>query len=166
VRLDRPVQVELPVGGLRRPAAFVALVLPIAMMVIGLVGAVVSAQRAERPDTEAIGTLGVELGAVLWFGGAITLGGRRGPTVLRIIGLVAMALSGMALIAVALLRSWTGAGLSLAMEFGVGAFAAAVIDVVLLGVVHHHVAEFSRSTPDRVLHLRLPRLWRSSDRTD
>lgn len=163
MRLDRPVQVELPIGGLRRPAAVVALAVPIAMMVVGLVGAVVSAHRAEQPTTEAVGTLGVELGAVLWFGGAITLGARSGATVLRIFGLVAMALSGAALIAVALVRSWTGAGLSLAMEFGVGAFAAAVIDVVLLGVVHRHVDEFSKGAPEHVLRLTLPRVWRSSD---
>ena len=60
-----------------------------------------------------------------------------------IIGLVG--LCGAVVVASALLLDWTGAGLSLAMEFGVGANAVAVIDVVILGVVHNRIESFANT---------------------
>ncbi len=169
MRLTDPIRVELPwgpprsgpaevavkVNTLRRPFALLAVMLPLAMMIIGSVGAVLAAHAAEHDRTEQVGTLGVELGAVLWFGGAVVLGARASATVLRIVALVLTALAGMALVAVALVRSWTGPGLSLAMEFGVGALAVSLVDVVLLGIVHARIDQFGSARDDRVVHLRL-----------
>jgi hypothetical protein len=145
----------VPVSALRKPFAFLAVALPIAMMAVGATGAVLAAHAAERDSTEQLGTLGVELGAVLWFGGAVALGARASATVLRALALVATALAGIALVAVALVRSWTGAGLSLAMEFGVGALAVSVIDVVLLGFLHAGITRLGTERDDRVVHIRL-----------
>ena len=153
----RPATDELavPVNTLRKPFAMLALALPVAMMIVGAGGAVLAAHAAERPTTEQVGTLGVELGAVLWFGGAVALGARASATVMRAAALVVTALAGVALVAVALLRSWTGAGLSLAMEFGVGALAVSLIDVVLLGFLHAGIQRLGAERDDRVVHIRL-----------
>ena len=176
MRLSDPIRVELPwvqpggrdaaevtvpVNTLRKPFAVLAVALPIAMMCVGAVGALVAAHAAEHDRTEQVGTLGVELGAVLWFGGAVALGVRASATVLRIVALVLTALAGVALVAVALVRSWTGAGLSLAMEFGVGALAVSVIDVVLLGFVHARIDRIGSARDDRVVHIRLGRSRRA-----
>ena len=85
---------------------------------------------------EGIGTLGVEAGAAIWFGGAVTLGAQRTTTVLRGLLLVLLGAVGIALIAAALTLGWGGAPLTLAMEFGVGAVAVVLVDVVLLGILH------------------------------
>lgn len=132
----RPVTIELPVVLWSRPARALARWIPLVMMAAGILIAVLSAAAAERPATEGIGSLGVEAGAALWFGGAVTIGVRARPTILRVVFLAGTGLAGMLLVALALARGWTGAGLALAMEFGVGAVAIAVIDTVLLGIVH------------------------------
>gem|GEM_PF-3017500 len=157
MRWRDPFLVELPVARLRRPFGVLVFVVPIALMVVGITLALLSAVAAERPDTEGIGSLGVELGAVLWFGGAVTLGARASATVLRAVALVLTALVGAGLIAVALVREWTGAGLALAMEFGVGALAIPVIDVVLLGFLHGRLDHLAHGPEDRVVTLRIGR---------
>lgn len=143
--LRQPIEVVLPtrlfVGG----AKVLAVLIPVVMLVVGLVIALVSAHAAERSRTEGIGTMGVELGAALWFGGAVSLGIRRSPTVLRVLAIGLLGLSGLVLVGLALLLDWSGAGLSLAMEFGVGAIAVAVIDVVILGVVHSRIESFANT---------------------
>lgn len=143
--LRQPIEVVLPtrlfVGG----AKVLAILIPVVMLVVGLVIALVSAQAAERSRTEGLGTMGVELGAALWFGGAVSLGIRRAPTVLRVVIIGLVGLCGALVVASALLLDWTGAGLSLAMEFGVGAVAVAVIDVVILGVVHSRIESFANA---------------------
>lgn len=143
--LRQPIQVVLPTHLFVRGAKVLAVLIPVVMLMVGLVVALVSAHAAERPNTEAIGTMGVELGAALWFGGAVALGARRAPTVLRVLMIGLLGLGGVALICLALLLDWTGAGLSLAMEFGVGAVAVAVIDVVILGVVHSRLESFAHA---------------------
>ena len=125
-----------------------AVLIPVAMLVVGLVIAVVAAHAAEHPATEGVGSMGIELGAALWFGGAVSLGIRRGPTVLRVLMIGLLGLVGALLVGCALLLDWTGAGLSLAMEFGVGAIAVSVIDVVVLGVVHSRIDSFANAPHD------------------
>ncbi len=145
--LRQPIEVVLPTYLFVRGAKVLAVLIPAVMLVVGLVIALVSAHAAERPSTEGIGTMGVELGAALWFGGAVSLGIRRGPTVLRVLMIGLLGFGGALLVGFALLLDWTGAGLGLAMEFGVGAIAVAVIDVVVLGVVHRRLESFAH-TPD------------------
>ena len=146
--LRQPIEVVLPtrlfVGG----AKVLAVLIHLVMLVVGMVIALVSAHAAERSRTEGIGTMGVELGAALWFGGAVSLGIRRAPTVLRVLIIGLVGLCGAVVVASALLLDWTGAGLSLAMEFGVGAIAVAVIDVVILGVVHSRIESFAHTPAD------------------
>ena len=157
MRWRDPLLVELPVARLRRPFGVLVVVVPIVLMVVGITMAVVSAAAAEHDDLEGIGTFGVELGAVLWFGGAVTLGARAKATVLRALTLFLTAAAGAALIVVALVRDWTGAGLGLAMEFGVGALAIPVIDVVLLGFLHARLDQLAYGPDDRVVRLRIGR---------
>lgn len=111
----------------------------------------------ELPVARLRRPFGVEVGAVLWFAGAVTLGARAKATVLRAVALLLTALAGAALIVTALVRGWTGAGLGLAMEFGVGALAIPVIDVVLLGFLHSRLDQFAFAPDDRVVRLRLGR---------
>ena len=144
--LQQPIEIVLPTRIFVRGAKVLAVLIPVVMLVVGFVVAVVSAHAAERPNTEGIGTMGVELGAALWFGGAVSLGIRRSPNVLRVLMIALMGLSGALLVGVALLMEWSGAGLSLAMEFGVGALAVAVIDVVVLGVFHSRIETFAHAT--------------------
>lgn len=125
-------------------------VVPTVLAVVGLTLALGSAVLAERGPTEAVGTLGVELGAAMWFGGAVTLGARRGATVGRALALLGLATTGAVLIALALVLGWTGAALSLAMEFGVGAVAVAVIDVLLLGLVQSRLERLGDLPDDAV----------------
>lgn len=148
--------VEVPVGVLRRPAALVAWLVPIVMMVVGLVVAVLAAVAAERERTEGIGTLGTELGAALWFAGAVVWGARRRATVARAALLALVLVLGLVLIGMALVRGWSGAGLSLAMEFGVGMVAVAVLDVVLIGILDQ-LRSFARRPDGEVVVLRLGR---------
>ena len=145
--LRRPIHVVLPTHLFVRGARVLAVLIPSVMLLVGLVVALVSAHAAERPNTEGVGSMGIELGAALWFGGAVSLGIRRGPTVLRVLMIGLLGFCGMVLVGLALVRDWTGAGLSLAMEFGVGAVAVAVIDVVILGVVHGRIESFAHA-PD------------------
>jgi hypothetical protein len=128
--------VTLPVAGVSRVAGAVTVVLPTVLAVVGIVLAVAGAALAERPGTEAVGTLATELGAALWFGGILTLGARSGATVGRALGLGALALGGLLLIGLAVVSGWEGAELALAMELGVGAVAVAVLDVLLLGLLY------------------------------
>jgi hypothetical protein len=131
-----PAEYAVPVGGVQRGAHHVARILPWVLVVLGAVISVVAAVVIERDLSEAAGGLGVEVGAALWFAGAITLGARSGATLGRFVALVVLALAGAALVAVAVLAGWSGAALDLALEYGVGAVAVAVIDVVLLGLLH------------------------------
>jgi tetrahydromethanopterin S-methyltransferase subunit E len=83
----------------------------------------------------------------MWFAGAVTLGARPGPTALRVALLAATGLAGLALIAVALIGQWSGVALDLAMEFGVGAVAVVVLDVVILGVLQARLDQYAARTP-------------------
>jgi hypothetical protein len=160
-----PMEVAVRVDVLRRPAALVASVVPLLMMVVGIAIAVPAAVAAETTRGEGLGSLGTELGAALWFGGAVTWGARRRATVARAILLVLVLVTGVALIAVALLRDWTGAGLALAMEFGVGMVAVAVIDVVLLGLVSG-LAGFAGGADGRTVTVRIGQSWHVVDIDD
>ena len=78
---------------------------------------------------------------------AVTLGARPGPTVLRIALLTVTGLGGLALIGVALVAGWSGVGLDLAMEFGVGAVAVVVLDIVILGVLQARLDRLTVANP-------------------
>jgi hypothetical protein len=127
-------------------ARLLTIVIPTMIAIVGLSLALVASVLADRDSTEAIGTLGIELGAAMWFAGAIVVGGRPHPTVLRITLLAAAALGGVLLVATALLAGWTGTALDLAMEFGVGAVAIVVLDVIILGVVQSRLDQLAQST--------------------
>lgn len=148
--LRRPVTVPVP-GWLRRAvepvpadlagkvvnvaAGIVAVVLPLVLATVGLGVALAGGLLAQRDATEAVGTLGIEVGAAMWFAGVVTLGARPRPTVLRVVALGVMGVAGLALIGAAFANSWSGVALDLAMEFGVGAVAVVVLDVLILGVI-------------------------------
>jgi hypothetical protein len=158
-----PSQVAVPVDRAKRPAGLLATGLPVILMVGGVVLAVLTADWSEQSDREGIGTLGVEAGAAFWFAGAITLGLRRAPTLLRAFGLAVTAIFGVLLVALALALDWTGAELALAMEFGVGALAVVVIDVVLLGILHPRIEHFADDTAESVVRIRLAKSWHIFD---
>jgi hypothetical protein len=168
-RLSRPLRVqlappagstpaELRVSGLTGSARRLSSALPIALMLVGAALAVACAILAERPAHEGIGSLGLEAGAAIWFGGALTFGAQRTTTVLRGLLLVATAVVGAGLVAAGLAFGLSGAALALAMEFGVGAVAVVVIDIVLLGVLHPRLTSIGAST-DQVVVVRLRRAW-------
>jgi hypothetical protein len=132
-------------------ARILVVVIPAVLAAVGLALALAGAALSERDGAEAIGTLGLEVGAAMWFAGAVTLGARPGPTVLRVALLAVTGLSGLALIAAAIVAGWSGVALDLAMEFGVGAVAVVVLDIVILGVLQARldrltVANFWAST--------------------
>lgn len=156
----------VPVDALRSPLGALAVALPIAMMVIGATVSVLAALAEEHEATEQLGALGVELGAVLWFGGAVVLGARPRATMWRVVLLAFTAIGGAALIAVALVRQWTGPGLGLAMEYGVGALAIPLVDVLLLGVLHATIARVASERDGRVVRIRLGRASRGGDGAD
>lgn len=141
-------EISVPVGGYRRAAQVLRIVVPAALMVVGAVLAVAGAILAERPELEAEGTLGTELGAALLFAGAVLWTASRVPTLGRVIALVVAAVAGVAACAAALLFGWSGAALTLAMELGVAAVVLLVIDVVLIGLVFPRV-EGLATGPDR-----------------
>jgi hypothetical protein len=114
-------------------AAIVAFLLGLA--VGGLALAVAGALVADRTDADAVGALGLEAGAAMWFAGAVTLGARPKPTLLRLVLLAATGVGGLALIVAAFVGDWSGVALDLAMEFGVGALAIVVLDIAILGIV-------------------------------
>ena len=143
------------VQGWRRPARIVRAVIPVALMVLGGVLAVVAAILAERPDTEGVGTLGTELGAAIWFAGAMLYVVGRVPTIGRALTLVGAAAAGLILIATALALAWDGAALALAMEFGVAAVVLLVIDVVLMGLIYPRVEALATGSDRGVVTLRL-----------
>lgn len=134
-RLDLPIQTESAGRAVNGAARVVVIVLPAALAFVGLVLALASGLLAQRAATEAVGTLGIEIGAAMWFAGAVTLGARPRPTVLRVVLICATGVGGLALIAAALFGAWSGVALDLAMEFGVGAVAVVVLDLLILGVV-------------------------------
>jgi hypothetical protein len=158
-----PTEVSVPVTHAKRPAGFLAAGLPVILMAGGIVIAVLAADWAEQPDREGFGALGVEAGAALWFAGAISLGLRRAPTVLRVFGLAATAAIGVLLVALALALDWSGATLTLAMEFGVGALAVVVIDVLLLGILHPRIEHFADDTTEPVVRIRFVKSWKILD---
>jgi hypothetical protein len=121
-------------------------VTPILMIVAGLAIAAPASLLAERSTTEAVGTLGVEAGAALWFGGAVALS-LRATTARRVVLVVLAAVVGAGLILVALGLGWTGAPLALAMEFGVGALAVVVVDVIVLGAIEPALDALRRRAP-------------------
>jgi hypothetical protein len=140
-----------------RAASFTAraltIVIPAAIAGIGLAVAALGAVLSDRDRTEAIGTLGIEMGAAMWFGGAVVLGGRPHPTALRIALLVLTGLSGALLVTAALVLDWSGVALDLAMEFGVGAIAIVVLDILVLGVLQRgleRVAAVERGVPTTI----------------
>lgn len=134
-----PSQVSVPVARAQAAARTAAVVIPWAMVVLGVLISLAAAFVITRELDDAVGGLGVELGAALWFGGVLTLGARRGATVGRAVSLLCLALAGVLLIAAAFLLDWSGAALDLALEYGVGAVAVAVIDVLLLGTLHQQL---------------------------
>jgi hypothetical protein len=138
-----PIELRIPASRLRTPARVISTLLLVALMVIGVVLAVVGALAAEIDGWEGVGTLGTEVGAVLWFAGAVTWGARRGATVARAVLLAAMFMGGVVLIGAALIAEWSGAALALAMEFGVGLLAVPLIDGVLIGTLHDRLLHFA-----------------------
>lgn len=153
-RLDRD-EVSIAVRGHRPVAQILRVAVPVVLIVVGGLVAVGGALLAERPDTEAIGTLATEAGAAVLFAGAVFLVVSRVPTVGRIIALLAAAGTGVVAIVLALAFGWEGAALALAMEFGVAAVALLVIDVVVMGLVFPRLDDLA-SGPDRtVVTLRL-----------
>jgi hypothetical protein len=117
---------------LRYSALVLTIVVPIALIVVGLGLAVISAVLAERPTTEQIGALGVELGAAMWFAGAVALGVRPNCTVRRLMVLIGGGVVGLILVVLGLVVPWHGAVLGLGMEFGVGLIAIPIIDIVVM----------------------------------
>jgi hypothetical protein len=158
-----PTEVSVPVTRAKRPAGFLATGLPLILMAGGIVLALVAADWAEQPDRDGIGALGVEAGAALWFAGAISLGLRRAPTVLRMFGLAVTAVVGVLLVTLALVLDWSGAALTLAMEFGVGALAVVVIDVLLLGILHPRIEHFADDAGEPVVRIGFVRSWKILD---
>jgi hypothetical protein len=117
---------------LRYSASALTIVVPVALIVVGLGLALISAVLAERPTTEQIGTLGVELGAAMWFAGAVALGVRPRSTVRRSILLIVGGVVGLVLVVLGLVVPWHGVALGLSMEFGVGLIAIPIIDIVVM----------------------------------
>lgn len=117
------------------------------LIVVGLGLAVISAVLAERPSTEQIGALGVELGAAMWFAGAVTLGARPGSTVRRSILLMCCGVVGSVLIVVGLVVPWHGVALGLGMEFGVGLIAIPVIDIVVIRLLYGTARDVADGRP-------------------
>ena len=138
------MQTELGGRVVNVAANVVVVVLPATLASIGLVMALLGGLLAQRGTTEAVGTLAIEIGAAMWFAGAVTLGARPRPTVLRVVLLCATGLGGLALIAAALVGAWSGVALDLAMEFGVGAVAVVVLDFWILGVVQTNLDRLAR----------------------
>ena len=128
-------------------ARILVVVLPVALAVVGLVIALAGVALSTRDGTEAIGTLGLEVGAAMWFAGAVTLGARPGPTVLRMALLAVTGIGGLSLIGVALVAGWSGVGLDVAMEFGVGAVAVVVLDITILGVLQARLDRLTVANP-------------------
>lgn len=156
-------EVTVPLRAAPRAAAILTVLVPSAMVVAGLVISVAGAVVAETAGGEAPGSLAVEAGAAIWFGGALTLGARRGATARRGLLLLLLVLAGAVLIAVALALGWTGAALTLAMEFGVGAVAVAVLDVVLLGVLFGRLERLAATQPGSALVVRVGGSWHVVD---
>ena len=129
----------IPLGPVRASAKALTIVIPIVMVVVGAILAVASAIAAQEDATESIGAFGLEFGAALWFGGALTLGARPRPTVRRLVLFASVTLGALGLILAALIGSWSGAALDLSMEFGVGLLAVVVIDLVLLRFAHGYL---------------------------
>lgn len=156
VRLPRPgaptdpLQYTVPVHGLKRQASHVARLLPWVLVVLGSIVSLLAAVAINREVSEAGGGLGIEVGAALWFGGILTLGARSRATVGRLVALVGLAVGGVLLLLISLRAGWTGAALDLALEYGVGAIAVTVLDIVLLGLLHARVEAFSSSSTDAV----------------
>ena len=146
-RAVEPVHLELAGKVVTATARILVVVLPAALAVIGLVIALAGAALSTRDGTEAIGTLGLEVGAAMWFAGAVTLGARPAPTVLRIALLAVTGIGGLVLIGVALVAGWSGVGLDVAMEFGVGAVAVVVLDIVILGVLQARLDRLTVANP-------------------
>lgn len=130
-----------------RTATVLTTVIPATLALFGIVIAVVAAVLAEHETTEAVGSLGVEFGAAMWFAGAVALGARPRPTRLRVSLLIVTGLLGAALIGSALIGEWTGAALTLAMEFGVGAVAVVLLDVLILGLLQSGLDRLATGVP-------------------
>lgn len=145
-----PAQVTVPSGPVQSAARVTARVIPWVLVVLGVAVSLVAAFVLSRDLDEAVGGLGVELGAALWFAGALTLGARRGATVGRALALLALAAAGALLVVLAFALDWSGAALDLALEYGVGAVAVAVIDVVLLGLVHGRLERLGSADEQQV----------------
>ena len=149
----------LPMSGLGRPVSLAARAIPVVMVVVGIAVAVPSAVWAERPSGEGLGSFGVEVGAAVWFAGAVTLGVRRATTVRRALLILLTALLGAVLVVIALVLDWSGAALTLAMEFGVGALAVLVIDVIVVGRLQPGLERIARDAETASVEVRLRRSW-------
>lgn len=146
-RAVEPGRRELAGKIVNATARILVVLLPAALAVVGLVLALAGAALSERAGAEAVGTLGLEVGAAMWFAGAVSLGARPRPTVLRIALLAVTGLGGLALIGVAIVDGWSGVALDLAMEFGVGAVAVVVLDIVILGVLQARLDHLAAQAP-------------------
>jgi hypothetical protein len=118
-----------------------------------------SAVWAERASSEGLGTCGVGAGAALWFGGAVALSVRRTTTVRRGLTIVMSGAIGSALIVLALSFGWSGAVLALAMEFGVGALAIVVIDVIVIGAIQPGLESLARQADSASVDLQFGWRW-------
>jgi hypothetical protein len=148
----------VPLDVLARPASMAARAIPPILIVVGLSVAILSATVIEEATTEGIATLGVEAGAALWFGGAVAWSLQR-TTVGRALLVIASAVAGIGLITLALTRGWSGPLLDLSMEFGVGALAIVVIDVVVLGALRPGLDAVSRRADQAWVDIELGWRW-------
>jgi hypothetical protein len=154
----REIRARVPLDPLHRPASVATRAIPPILVVVGLTMSILSAIVLEDVVSEGVATLGVEVGAALWFGGVIAWSVRR-TTVGRVLLLMTAAVAGLMLIAVALALGWTGAALALSMEFGVGALAIVVIDLIVVGTLHPGLDTLARRAPGTIVDIELGWRW-------
>lgn len=162
MRISVPQHAALPSTSVRldplaRPTSWIANAIAPALMVAGITIAVVAATLI-GDDAEGLAAFGVEAGAGLWFGGSIALSLRR-ATVGRALIILLAAAAGIVLVVLALTLGWTGAALDLAMEFGVGALAVVVVDVIVLGAFQPRLDALGQSASGTSLTAELSRAW-------
>jgi hypothetical protein len=138
---------DLALYALRYSASMLTIVVPVALIVVGLGLAVISAVLAERPTTEQIGTFGVEFGAAMWFAGAVALGVRPNSTVRRLMLLIGGGVVGLVLVVLGLVVPWHGVVLGLSMEFGVGLIAIPIIDIVVMTLFYETARGIADAEP-------------------
>ncbi len=72
IRPDVDSALRVPVAPVSRAARLLTVVIASVLVLVGAGLAVGADVLAEREDTEAIGSLGLELGAAMWFAGVLT----------------------------------------------------------------------------------------------